>query len=299
MPEEKRARKDGPVTRIRALTKADSAPVRLADARPRASGVRGVRIRWTRFASGNRHSRRLPRTGRLPAEDRGKARSRSSPKNTFSRRLPRWNYGDGVDDARRHPRAKMVVVINPSREAVHGQVCHWTVVSHACWARSGEERFPSPRRRREGRGRNALRGPPGRDRVVAPQGAQHADLKRHRRRLRRWRDRGPRLRAALGRSSARSTCLTRRRRQAEESGELAPAGGEGAHVLDRGCDRRGGGPGRRRERRSAVGGLVGLDRRRKLLVDRGDRLVDLFIWPTSGPSAARTQSGTTISPSSS
>src|SRR5208337_1827993 len=63
------------------------------------------------------------------------------------------------------------------------------------------------------------------------------------------------------------------RRQAEEGGELAPAG-EGAHVLDRGCDRRAGDRADAGNGHQPLGGLVGLDRRRKLLVDRGDRLVE-------------------------
>src|SRR5271168_3546297 len=84
------------------------------------------------------------------------------------------------------------------------------------------------------------------------------------------------------------------RRQAEEGGELTPAG-EGAGVLDRGHDCRGGDRADARNGHQPLGRLVRLDRRRKLAVDRSDRLVER-VYPISGPSATRTQSGTTISP---
>src|SRR5271168_1456386 len=62
-------------------------------------------------------------------------------------------------------------------------------------------------------------------------------------------------------------------RQAEEGGELAPAG-EGAGVLDRGHDRRGGDRADAGNGHQPLGRLVRLDRRRKLAVDRSDRLVE-------------------------
>src|SRR5277367_5815306 len=63
------------------------------------------------------------------------------------------------------------------------------------------------------------------------------------------------------------------RRQAKEGGELAPAG-EGAGVLDRGHDRRGGDRADAGNGHQPLGRLVRLDRRRKLAVDRSDRLVE-------------------------
>ena len=63
------------------------------------------------------------------------------------------------------------------------------------------------------------------------------------------------------------------RRQAEEGGELAPAR-EGAGVLDRGHDRRGGDRADAGNSHQPLGGLVGLDRRRELLVDRSDGLIE-------------------------
>ena len=63
------------------------------------------------------------------------------------------------------------------------------------------------------------------------------------------------------------------RRQAEEGGELAPAR-EGAGVLDGGHDRRGGDRADAGNGHQAPGRVVGLDRRRELLVDRSDRLVE-------------------------
>src|ERR1700722_19517950 len=64
------------------------------------------------------------------------------------------------------------------------------------------------------------------------------------------------------------------RRQAEEGGELTPAG-EGAGVLDRGHDRRGGDRADAGNGHQPLGRLVRLDRRRKLPVDRSDCAVDL------------------------
>src|SRR5271169_2752288 len=63
------------------------------------------------------------------------------------------------------------------------------------------------------------------------------------------------------------------RRQAEEGGELTPAG-EGAGVLDGGHDRRGGDRADARNGHQPLGCLVRLYRRRKLAVDRSDRLVE-------------------------
>src|SRR5580700_3077566 len=63
------------------------------------------------------------------------------------------------------------------------------------------------------------------------------------------------------------------RRQAEEGGELAPAG-EGAGVLDGGHDRRGGDRADAGNGHQPLGCLIGLDRRCDLLVDRSDRLVE-------------------------
>src|SRR5271165_1062352 len=67
------------------------------------------------------------------------------------------------------------------------------------------------------------------------------------------------------------------RRQAEEGGELAPAG-EGAGVLDRGGDRRGSDRTDAGNGHQPPGGLVGLDRRRDLLVDRSERSVERGRW---------------------
>src|SRR5271165_617905 len=88
------------------------------------------------------------------------------------------------------------------------------------------------------------------------------------------------------------------RRQAEEGGELAPAG-EGAHVLNRGCDRRGGDRADAGNGHQPLRGLVGLDRRCKLLVVRGDRLVERVDLTNERTQRGRTQTGTTISPFSS
>src|SRR5271165_3366037 len=63
------------------------------------------------------------------------------------------------------------------------------------------------------------------------------------------------------------------RRQAEEGGELAPAG-EDAGVLDRGHNRRCGDRADAGNGHQPPGGLVGLDRRCDLPVDRSDRLVE-------------------------
>src|SRR5271155_2208567 len=70
-------------------------------------------------------------------------------------------------------------------------------------------------------------------------------------------------------------------RQAEEGGELAPAG-EGAGVLDRGHDCRGGDRADARNGHQPLGRLVRLDRRRKLAVDRSDRLVERVYLTRSG-----------------
>ena len=83
--------------------------------------------------------------------------------------------------------------------------------------------------------------------------------------------------------------------KAEEGGKFTPAG-EGARILNRGQDRRGG------DRTDAGNGhqppsrFVGPDRRGELLVDRPDRRVERSIWRASGASTAHTQSGTPTSP---
>src|SRR5271170_4669418 len=77
-------------------------------------------------------------------------------------------------------------------------------------------------------------------------------------------------------------------RQAEEGGELTPAG-EGAGVLDRGHDRRCGDRADAGNGHQPLGRLVRLDRRRKLPVDRADRLiqrVDLADKRTKGAAYA-------------
>src|ERR1700692_4148698 len=75
----------------------------------------------------------------------------------------------------------------------------------------------------------------------------------------------PKPRFAAGRVLAR--------RQAEEGGELAPAG-EVAVVLDRGRDRRCGDWADAGNGHQPLGRLVRLDRRRKLPVDRSDGLIE-------------------------
>src|ERR1700723_216247 len=75
----------------------------------------------------------------------------------------------------------------------------------------------------------------------------------------------PEPRFAAGRVLARC--------QAEEGGELTPAG-EGAGVLDGGHDRRGGDWANAGNGHQPLGRLVRLDRRRKLPVDRSDGLIE-------------------------
>ena len=75
----------------------------------------------------------------------------------------------------------------------------------------------------------------------------------------------PEPRFAAGRVLARC--------QAEEGSELTPAG-EGAGVLDRGHDRRGGDRADAGNGHQPLGRLVRLDRRRKLPVDRSDGLIE-------------------------
>ena len=75
----------------------------------------------------------------------------------------------------------------------------------------------------------------------------------------------PEPRFAAGRVLARC--------QAEEGSEFTPAR-EGAGVLDRGHDRRGGDRADARNGHQPLGCLVGLDRRCELLVDRSDGLIE-------------------------
>ena len=75
----------------------------------------------------------------------------------------------------------------------------------------------------------------------------------------------PKPRFAAGRVLARC--------QAKEGSEITPAG-EGAGVLDRGPDRRCGDRADAGNGHQPLGGLVRFDRRRKLPVDRSDRLIE-------------------------
>src|ERR1700733_13471739 len=97
----------------------------------------------------------------------------------------------------------------------------------------------------------------------------------------------PEPRFAAGRVLARC--------QAEKGSELTPAR-EGAGVLDRGHNSRGGDRADARNGHQPLGGLVRFDRRRKLPVDRSDGLIERVDLADNERSAPRTQSGTTISP---